>query len=206
MKLPTQEQCLAYFDRYKVPKNIQAHCRIVQNTAVFLAQELNKEENNKINVELVRCLSIFHDLFKVVDIDYEGSNNNHLHNYQLTEEEYEMWKKLREKHNGMHETEVAFHVLKEDFPELAESIKGRPLNEKTQEQLLIHYCDWITLRDQIVSLKERLVYLLEAYPIKMKQQQYIREIEVMKQYEQKLFSRLTFQQEELKTKIEEQDV
>ena len=38
MKLPTEKQCLDYFTRYNVPKNIFAHCLKVREVSVFLCE------------------------------------------------------------------------------------------------------------------------------------------------------------------------
>ena len=54
IKLPTQQQCLDYFEEYKVPENIQRHCLKVQEVAVFLAGKL-KNSGVKINIELVQA-------------------------------------------------------------------------------------------------------------------------------------------------------
>ena len=49
-RLPTEEQCLQYFEEFKVPSKIKEHCVKVKEAAVFVAKELNKQGLN-INLE-----------------------------------------------------------------------------------------------------------------------------------------------------------
>ncbi|MDP3640566.1 MAG: HD domain-containing protein, partial [Nanoarchaeota archaeon] len=65
MILPTEQQCLDYFDKYKVPKNIFRHCLKVREVAVFLAEEWEKQ-GRAVDKEFVTCLALLHDLFKAV--------------------------------------------------------------------------------------------------------------------------------------------
>lgn len=163
MNLPTEQQCLDYFKQYKVPKNILEHCLLVRKVAVFLANKL-KSTGEKINIELVNCLALLHDLFKAVTLKSLEPNKHH--NYQYSEEETTMWKHLREKYPNMHEGDVAYLVFKEDYPEFALSLKrvSNPRAEKNREESIVHYADWRVLQKKIVTLQERLNYLKETYP------------------------------------------
>jgi len=204
IKLPSPEECLEYFEYYKVPGNIKAHCLAVQKTAIFLARELN-HEGAKINVTLLNCLTVFHDMFKAATIDYddEKSSSNRFHNHPLSAEEYALWQKLRTAYPNMNETQIAQEVLKVDYPELAALL----VHEKqghTPEQALSNYCDWITLKDEVVTLKERLLYLLQAYP--EKKMFYFNEAKKIKEYEKEIFAKLNFPPEELKVKIADAEV
>ena len=64
MKLPTQEQCLQYFEEYHVPENIKIHCLKVQEVANFIALNFKEKEINK---ELISKLAILHDVFKQIE-------------------------------------------------------------------------------------------------------------------------------------------
>jgi len=203
IKLPSPEECRDYFDYYKVPGNIKAHCLAVQRSAVFLAQKLN-EQGVKIEVPLVSCLAIFHDMFKAVAINYdnETGGSNRFHTYKLNSEEYAMWKKLRAAYPNMSETQVIKEILKVDYPELS-ALFVHEEQGYTPEQALSNYCDWITLRDEIVTLKERLSYLLQAYP--EKKMFYFNEAKKIKEYEKEIFVKLNFSPEELSVKIKESE-
>src|SRR3989338_4714643 len=98
--LPSEEQLLQYFEDYKVPRNILQHCLCVQKTALFLAKRL-KLKHIPINVDLVLCAALLHDLFKAVAIDL--TKQSKFHSYQPSAEELAMWKQLREKYPNMYE-------------------------------------------------------------------------------------------------------
>lgn len=164
MRLPTEEQCLNYFEEYVVPKNIFKHCLKVREVAVFLAKKLT-EKGLKINLELVDRSALLHDLFKAISL--EELKPNEFYNYEFSEEEIAMWKKLREKYEGMYECEIAYEIFKDKFPELASTIKkaSDPKNKnKTWEELVVHYADWRVLKEEVVLTEERLYYLKQRYP------------------------------------------
>tara|TARA_Y100000310_G_C20455398_1_gene702797 strand:- start:180 stop:821 length:642 start_codon:yes stop_codon:yes gene_type:complete len=200
IKLPTQEECLSYFEKYKVPQNIKEHCLKVQEVAVFLAKELNKVGFN-LNVELVSKTAVLHDLFKVVALD-DLSPNKH-HSYEHSEEEIAMWKHLRTKYPGMHETDVLYLIFKDDYPDFALNLKnhGNPFVEnKLIEENLVHYCDWCVFKDKIVILSSRIDYCKEVYP--QDEKFWSKDIIHMKEFEDKVLSKLSFKPEELKTEFE----
>ncbi|MEK6900558.1 MAG: HD domain-containing protein [Nanoarchaeota archaeon] len=200
MKLPTEKQCLDYFDEYVVPHNIFKHCLAVREVAVFLAKELQKK-NIPIDVEQVSRMALLHDLFKVVALDLLQPNK--FHKYQFNEKEIAMWKKLREKYKGMYETEVAYEILKDDFPEFAVALKNtsNPYNEhKTWEERLVHYADWRVFQKKVVSLSERLAYLTERYPRSNEAWEKYRDAVLAD--ETLIFTNLKFQPDEVASLIE----
>ncbi len=198
MKLPTQQQCLDYFDEYNVPANIKAHCVKVQEVAVFIAEEL-REVGVDINVELVRAASLLHDLFKVVTLKSVESTKYHKHEW--SDDEKAMWKKLRSTYPGMHESEVAYEIFKDEFPELALALKreGDPyIRDRTIEESIILHADYRLMRTEIVSLDERFTYLREVY---RKPEFWDDFAQYCKQEEVRIFAKLPFDPEELKTKL-----
>ena len=209
MKLPTRNQCLAYFDQYHVPDNIKRHCLYVERVAVFLAKQLNEKNLNKnhninINLELVSCAALMHDLFKVVVID-ELKANEHYHPEPYSEDEISTWKKLREKYLGMYESEVAYEIFKDEFPKLALTVKNAsdPANSnKNWTELIVHYADWRITGEKIIILEKRLEYLKERYP--RDDDGWDRYAKVVMGDESKIFNRLDFTPEELKEKIEQE--
>jgi len=131
---------------------------------MFIAGKL-KENGVEINLDLVNCLALLHDLFKVVSLNELKPNK--FHNYQFSDDEIVMWKQLRETYSGMYEGEVAFEFFKEEFPEMALGLKrvsDPHVEDKTWEELIVHYADWRVFQNRIVSLKERLDYVKEVYP------------------------------------------
>jgi 5'-deoxynucleotidase YfbR-like HD superfamily hydrolase len=163
MQLPTQEQCLNYFVQYKVPNNIKQHCVKVQEVANFLAKKLH-EKGTKIDLELVRTGSLLHDLFKIAAI--KDIKPNCFNQQIFTKEELEIRKELQEKFPGKYENEIAYEIFKDEFPELAITIKqeGDPFNKnKNWEETLIHYADSRIFKDKVVTLEERYSYFIERY-------------------------------------------
>lgn len=164
MNLPTEEECRNYFVEYEVPLNIRAHCLCVQKVAVFLARRL-KEKGVPVDIDLVSRLAVLHDLFKVVSL--KDLKPNPFHDYKFSEAEIAMWKKLREKYPQHYEGDVAYDIFKDDFPELARSLKNvsNPHHDAyTIEEKIVHYSDWRILREKVVDLDLRLDYLKKRYP------------------------------------------
>lgn len=197
MKLPTEKECLEYFKRYHVPENIFQHCQKVKEIAMFFASKLNCKV--EINLELVKCLGILHDLFKMVAI--KSLEPNKYHNYKFNEKEVNMWKYLREKYPNMYEGDVAYDVFKENYPELALRLKrvsNPKLTDYTWEELIVHYADWRTFREEVVELTERLKYLQSAYP----SPNWDKYEKKMRIDENKIFSHLNFKPEDLAGELE----
>jgi len=198
--LPTPDQSLRYFDDYKVPGNIKAHCLRVRDVSRFLAEHLF-QTGQTINVEFTDRLGIFHDLFKVVALS--ELKPNRFHDYVHTPEERAMWKKLRMQYPNMYEGEVAYLVFKDEFPELALALKKVSNPRETDfswEEKIVHYVDVRVFQDTIVSIADRLVYLRERYPRNDNAwdlfEQKIRKLE------QEIFSQLPFSPEDVKPLIE----
>ena len=163
-RLPTEKQCLDYFKKYNVPNNIFEHCLNVRNVSLFIGGRL-KENGVNINLDLVNCLALLHDLFKVVSLSELKPSK--FHHYEYSEDEIEMWKQLRKKYLGMYEGEVAFEIFKDEFPEMALGLKRLSdphIEDKTWEEFVVHYADWRVFKNKIVSIKERLDYAREVYP------------------------------------------
>ncbi len=201
MNLPTQQECLGYFEQYKVPSNIKSHCLKVTEVAVFLAKRL-QQKGLPVNAHLVTCAALMHDLFKVVVLEkLEPCEQYHPEPY--SEEELVMWRELRQKYPNMYESEVAYEIFKDEFPKLALVVKNSsdPKNRnKTWEELIVHYADWRISGEQIIVLDKRLAYLKERYP--RTDNAWDEYSSVIKGDEQKIFSHLPFTPEQLKEKLD----
>lgn len=200
MILPTPQQCLDYFAEYKVPDNILHHCQRVQKVSLILAEELQKK-NVPLNPELVRCLGILHDLFKMITIKEFGKNHYHK-DAKITEEQQQFWTEMQEKYPNMYEGDVASLIFKEQFPELAVALKNvsNPRHEDyTWEERIVHYADWRVLQEKIVLLEERLKYLQERYP--HSPEVWERYAQKIKKMEQTIFAYLDFPPEQLEQKV-----
>ncbi len=196
IRLPSKEKSLHYFEDYKVPGNIKAHCLRVRDVSRFLAEHLF-QSGQHINIEFTDRLGLFHDLFKAVAL--AELKPNRFHSYVHTPEEVAMWEKLREKYPNMYEGDVAYLVFKDDFPELALALKKvcNPCEiDLSWEEKVVHYADWRVFQDTIVSLGERLVYLRERYPRTDNAWDLFEQ--KMRSLEQEIFSHISLSPEKLK--------
>ncbi len=195
MLLPTEQQCLNYFKEYHVPNNIFEHCLNVRNLSMFIAEKF-VEKGIAINLDLVNCLALLHDLFKVVSL--KELKPNKFHNYPFNEDEIKMWKILREKYPGMYEGEVAYELFKEEFPEMALGLKkvsDPNVVDKNWEEMIVHYADWRVFQNKVVTLKERLDYLREMYP--KESGTWEKDAEVIYSFENKIFAEIDIDPEEI---------
>ena len=187
MDLPTEEECLQYFEEFKVPRNIKEHCIAVRDVAVFLAKELKKSEV-AVNIGLVSTIAVLHDLFKPVAIinfkPYPGIT--------ITADQLNLWADLRKKYSGKYENEIAYDFFKDKFPLLAVSLRDAcdpEHREKTWEEKIVHYIDWRISEERIISLIERMNILEKRYPHE-KRWNVFREIAIS--IEEEIFSKLDF--------------
>lgn len=177
MILPTQQQCLDFFKEHHVPDNIFRHCCKVQEVANFIASQM-QDRRIKVDTSLVNCLSILHDLFKMIAIKDFGRGHHRQATITPTQKEY--WKKMQEKYPNIYEGELAFLFFHDQYPELASSLKNvsNPrYDHHTWEELIVHYADLRVLQEEVVTLPQRFAYLRVRYP---------RDEKVWQDYEQKL--------------------
>ncbi|MBT3836373.1 HD domain-containing protein [Candidatus Woesearchaeota archaeon] len=198
MKLPTQEQCLQYFEEYHVPENIKIHCLKVQEVANFIALNFKEKEINK---ELISKLAILHDVFKMIAITDFGTGSHK--DATLTEEQKKFWQGMKLKHPSCYEGQLASEIFKDDFPELALALKhvSDPQNvDPSWEELIVHYADVRVFKNEVVTFDERWHYLRERYPREDGVWESCREFQY--DLEKKLFQHLPFMPKELKQKME----
>ena len=201
-RLPTSQQCLDLFTEYKVPYNILKHCQKVHQASLFLAQRI-QDIGQPVNLPLVSALALCHDLFKAVTLSELTPNKYHPEDY--SPEEIAMWKQLRTKFAGKYEGEIASDILKDHYPELAHSLKrvsDWKIPNHSLEEMIVHYVDMRIMQERIVSLLQRIEYLMERYP---------RPEEIWEQFlahlrdiERKLFVYLDFEPQELAEAMEEE--
>jgi len=161
MKLPSYEEGIDLFKQYTVPKNIQHHCEKVCELATFMAEKL-KEKGIPIDVELTRIGALFHDWMKAVTID--DIDKVRQFGYEPTEEEIKAWEELRKRFKGKRECEVAYELLKDKYPELAELLMQEEnctwyqnsQDHRSWEVKVIHYADWRVFGTRVVPLTQRI--------------------------------------------------
>ena len=197
--LPTQEQCLNYFEQYVVPLNIKRHCLAVQEVALFLANELLKSGVD-VDAQLVSKGALLHDLFKMVGI--KDPTENKFHQVVFTKEQLAKREELCLRFPGKYENEVAYEIFKDKFPQLATTLlnEGNPRSrDRNLVESIIHYADYRIFKDQVVLLSERFEYFKKKYEAPANfWDDYLHY--TLKE-EQKIFSNLPFLPSELKEKL-----
>lgn len=159
-ELPTQRECLDIIEQCRVPTHISKHSKAVAQLAVFLAHRL-KEKGIAVNVPLVHCAGLLHDIMRVCD--FSQLEHGRFEN-SVTEKDKAKWKRLRAKYEGLSHEEAAYALLKKEYPVLASTIKKHKytamLHKRTRpntwEEKLLYYADMRVMHDEIVPLKTRL--------------------------------------------------
>ena len=159
MNYPDKEFCMNLFDKYKVPENIKKHCITVSKLGKFLAEKANLDTN------LIESACLLHDVMKSVTL--KTLEKNEKLNYSgPSEEELEVWKNLKEKYSNMHETEIIYEILKEDYPEFAKFMLDVGKIHEVSDDIrivIVQYSDMRSKGDEIVSIQERIEDLKTRY-------------------------------------------
>ena len=208
MKIPSNEYCNNLLSQYHVPQPICRHCEVVTKVGVTLANCLLKAGVD-INIELVEAGCRVHDAFKAASLK-ELTPIPKL-NYIPTQEEITVWKEMRDRFEGIHETLIAAQILQNEYPEFADFVSqiGSTGNscylQGGIELKVIHYADWRVQLDQIISFDDRLAYLRETYKDSWAKAGISWDIryEQEKLIEQEIFERLAFTPEDLARIVEQ---
>ena len=158
--LPTRKECFDTIKEYHVPLHILKHSLAVAKLAVFLAERL-EEKGVAVDVNLVDRACLLHDIVRVCGVkepDYRGFEQT------ITEQDKAKWGQIRTRYKGRHHEDIAYELLKEEYPVLALTIRKHRYmaitdeREKpsTWEEKLVYYADKRIMREKIVPLKERL--------------------------------------------------
>jgi uncharacterized protein len=159
-RLPTHNECFELIRQLAVPEHIVRHSVATAKLAVFLAEKL-KEKGIAVDVDLVERACLLHDVVRMCDfkkLDCGGLAKS------AEQESKAIWQQLRTDFEGLCHEDIAYELLKDEYPELAITIRKHKyltiLNEKdkptTWEEKLVYYADKRVMHEQIVPLKERL--------------------------------------------------
>ena len=174
--IPSVEKCFEFMEKYHMLDNIKAHSIVVEKVAGTIARGL-REAGVDISIELITAGALMHDIGKTLCLN--------------TGEDHTAKGKEICLENGLHEIVdiVKEHVRLQDY-QPAEAI---------HEKEIVYYADKRVKHDAIVSLEERLEYLIRRYgknmehPIPLLQESF----DLWKAVEKKLFTRLDFRPEDL---------
>ena len=174
--IPTAEECYALMEQYGMLDNIKAHSIVVEKVARIIASAII-ETGYEISIERVTAGALMHDIGKTLCL---GSKNDHAA-------------------KGM---EIC---IRNNFTEISD-IVGEHIRLSSYEsgteirvEEIVYYSDKRVNHDKVVSLEERLEYLLVRYARGKKSlNRLIREnFKNCKIVEKKLFADLDFGPEDL---------
>jgi len=138
--IPGEKGCLCLLEKYSTPEHIVRHSQKVWEVGKFLGESMI-ERNHKIDLPLLRASCLLHDIGKFPCI-LSGAKNHDM-----------MGKEILEKEGLPSVGEIiSQHVI----------LKG-PKNRSISEEHIVFYADKRVVHDEIVSLENRFVYLLNTY-------------------------------------------
>lgn len=174
--IPSIRNCFVIMKRYGMLENIKAHSIVVAKIALLIAKGLEREGID-ICVKKAAAGALLHDIGKSVSLK-----------------------------NGGDHTKIGRQIcLRNHFEEIADIVgehvllRGYKLEGDYSEKEIVYYADKRVNHDKIVTLGERLAYILERYGNNDQELRHrIRKnFELCGKVEEKLFSRLNFRPEKL---------
>jgi uncharacterized protein len=174
--IPSIAQCFSLMEQYGMLENIKAHSMVVEKVASLLARGL-RQAGQAVVLEKVSAGALLHDIAKTECLrtkeDHAKKGKEICLNHQL----YEI------------ADIVAEHIVLADFDS----------NHRVREKEIVYYADKRVNHDAVVSLDERLEYLLDHYGRNEKPLcDLIRKnFRVCKKVERKIFSLLSFHPEDI---------
>jgi uncharacterized protein len=183
--IPSVETCFELMDKYQMLENIKAHSIVVTKVAHLITVGL-RNAGLDISLEKVVAGALLHDIGKTSSL---GTGRDHS----------EIGRQIcLENHLDETASIVAEHVR----------LKSYNLNGDYSEKEIVYYSDKRVNHDGIVSLEDRLEYILDRYgrnkegicrAIRMN-------FELCKKVEKKLFKKLTFSPESLAHLAENEEI
>jgi uncharacterized protein len=178
--IPTVEQCFGMMDKYGMLENIKAHSIMVEKVASVIAGEL-KKAGTEISMSIITAGALMHDIAKTPCLDTRDD----------------------------HAVKGSDICIMNHFEEIAEIVREHVIIESfnpegdVNEKEIVYYADKRINHDKLVSLDERLEYLLVRYAKgdrrleEMIEENFIQ----CKNVEKKLFALLSFRPEDLLSMI-----
>jgi len=169
--IPSVQQCFALMTKYEMLENIKAHSIMVEKIASLVARSL-QEAGDTLSLEKVTAGALMHDIAKTQSL------------------------KTREDHSAKGSEICLQNHLDEIADIVAEHVVLKAFDQDgpVLEKEIVYYADKRVNHDKVVSLEERLAYLIRQYG--KGDERLIRRMgknfEMCKQVESKLFSKLRF--------------
>ncbi len=182
--IPSIRECFQLMDTYRMLDNIRSHSVVVARVARLIAQGL-REAHIDISVETATAGALLHDIGKTASL-------------QSGQDHSELGRQICLKNH-----------LDEIAPIVAEHVrlKDYALNGNYSEKEIVFYADKRVNHDHIVSLDDRLAYILERYGRNQRElsQAIKANFSLCKQVQEKLFCKLTFTPESLSRMARDQE-
>jgi uncharacterized protein len=169
--IPSPEDCYKIMEKYGMLENIRAHSSMVEKVASIIGRGI-RETGYDISMEKVSAGALMHDIGKTLCLN---SNTDH--------------------------AEVGMEIcIQNDFQEIAEIVvqhirlKRYDSHGPVCEKEIVYYADKRVNHDAVVSIEERLEYLLDRYAKERKDLKHLIMLNFnqCRDVERKIFSRLDF--------------
>lgn len=181
MAIPPHPRCEELLIIMAMPEHIQAHSRLVCRVAMFLTDGLRRA-GVELDGELIRAAALLHDITKSRSFD-TGENHADTGGQYLS-------------HLG--------------YPEVGDIVRQHVTldayfaAEAPNEAEVVNYADKRVLHDQVVSLHERMTYILHRYArTPERRQMMIHFWEKAELLEKRIFAFLGFSPDQLRGRIGE---
>ena len=169
--IPSVQQCFALMTKYKMLENIKAHSIMVEKVASMIARAL-RDAGESLSLAKVTAGALMHDIAKTQSL--KTGEDHSAKGVEI----------CLQNHLEDIADIVGEHVVLKAF------VKEGPVLEKE----IVYYADKRVNHDKIVSLEERLAYLITRYGqaderliLRMR-----KNFDICKQIESKLFAKLPF--------------
>jgi uncharacterized protein len=174
--IPSAEKCFELMEKYGMPDNIKAHSIVVEKVAYIIAIG-NIDAGFNISVEKVIAASLMHDIGKNLCLN---SRDNHA----------EKGKEICIQNKLFEIADIVGEHIK---------LKNYQSEGPVMDNEIVYYADKRVNHDKVVSLDERLEYLLVRYANNKEIiARLIKEnFQECREVEKKLFDRLNFRPEDL---------
>ena len=140
MKIPTRDQCFRMMSEMKMMDHIVVHSLQVCRVTTFLTGHLNRQ-NGRLDLDLIQAAALLHDITKTRSFKTR-EDHAQTGGQLLAEKGYAEVGEL-----------VRQHVRLDEYP--------TPV--VVAESQILNYADKRVLHDQVVSLDNRMEYILEKY-------------------------------------------
>ncbi|MBW2022868.1 MAG: HDIG domain-containing protein [Deltaproteobacteria bacterium] len=169
--IPSIDKCTEIMDAYKMLRNIRAHSFVVARVAFVISSELIRRDV-EINVPLIVAGALLHDIGKTESLN-----------------------------NGGDHVKIGMKICQEEglvelVPIVEEHVRLKSFHPKGRilEKEIVYYSDKRVNHDQIVTLEERLSYIVNRYARNNTRlrDEIIYNFNLCKEVEKKLFRPLLF--------------